>query len=295
MATTRAALPASSIKYKPVRKPQTLLIYLALIGLGAFFTFPFLWTVLSALKSPREIFVFPPPIFPEKFMWSNFVEVVRQVPFFRFGLNTLTVALLSVVGDITTATLVAYGFTRFRFPGRDALFLLVISTLLLPPEVTIIPQFLMFRMINLIDSLVPLILPAFLATSGFSIFLMRQFLLTLPKDLDEAATMDGAGSMRILWQILVPLSKPAIATVGIFSFLYHWNDFFRPLVFLSTPENFTLAIGLRYFQRAVQTGGEPKEQLLMAAVVMMTIPVTILFFAMQHYFVEGIAMSGIRR
>lgn len=284
-------MTTTSIQAKPARRPETLLIYLALVVLSILFTFPFVWTMLSALKSPKEIFVFPPPVFPEKFMWSNFAEV----PFFRFAFNTLTVALLSVVGDTVTATLVAYGFTRFRFPGREALFILVISTLLLPPEVTIIPQFLMFRVTDLIDSLVPLILPAFLATSGFSIFLMRQFLLTLPKDLDEAAMIDGASSFRILWQILVPLSKPAIATIAIFSFLYHWNDFFRPLVFLSSPENFTLAIGLRYFQRAVQTGGEPREQLLMAAVVMMTIPVTVLFFAMQHYFVEGIAMSGIRR
>ncbi len=285
----------TSVSVRHQSKLQTTLLYAALVILSIFLTFPFVWTVLSALKSPQEIFVFPPPIFPEKLMWGNFGEVVRQVPFFRFALNTLTVGLLSVIGDIVTATVVAYGFTRFRFPGRDVLFMLVISTMLLPPEVTIIPQFLIFRRIGLIDSLVPLILPAFLATSGFSIFLMRQFLLTLPKDLDEAATMDGAGTFRILWQILVPNSKPAIATVGIFSFLFHWNDFFRPLVFLSTPDNFTLAIGLRYFLRAVQTGGEPREQLLMAAVVMMTIPVTILFFAMQHYFVEGIAMSGIRR
>lgn len=269
--------------------------YLGLFLLSALFSFPFLWTLLTAFKSPQEIFLFPPPLWPEQFLWQNFVEVWRQVPFFTFLLNTLTVAVISIFGDVMTGSLVAYGFARFRFPGRELLFMLVISVLILPEEVTIIPQFIIFRNLGWLDTLKPLILPAFLGGGAFNIFLLRQFFLTIPRDLDEAAMIDGAGTLRILWQVLIPLAKPAIATVAIFSFLFHWNDFLRPLIYLNTVDNFTLALGLRFFRQTAETGGEPKEHLLMAASVMMTLPVLLLFFSLQRYFVEGITMSGIKR
>lgn len=269
--------------------------YLGLFLLSALFSFPFLWTLLTAFKSPQEIFIFPPPLLPEQFLWQNFVEVWRQVPFLTFLLNTLTVAMISILGDVLTGSLVAYGFARFRFPGRELLFMLVISVLILPEEVTIIPQFIIFRNLGWLDTLKPLILPAFLGGGAFNIFLLRQFFLTIPRDLDEAAMIDGAGTLRILWQVLIPLAKPAIATVAIFSFLFHWNDFFRPLIYLNTVDNFTLALGLRFFRQTAETGGEPKEHLLMAASVMMTLPVLVLFFSLQRYFVEGITMSGIKR
>jgi multiple sugar transport system permease protein len=271
------------------------IVYAVLIVLGLFFTFPFVWTVLTAFKAPYEIFKFPPTIFPNEFLWSNFVVVWQRAPFFTFLINTLIVAGLSIVGDVVTASLVAYGFARFRFPGRDVLFLLVLSVLILPEEVTIIPQFMIYRWMDWLDTLKPLILPAFLGGGAFNIFLLRQFFMTIPRDLDEAAMIDGAGSFRILWQVLIPLSKPAIATVAIFSFLFHWNDFFRPLIFLNTTEKFTLSLGLRFFQTSVEQGGEPLVQLLMAASVMMTIPVIVLFFSLQRYFIEGITMSGIKR
>lgn len=269
--------------------------YVGLCLLSALFSFPFLWTLLTAFKSPQEIFLFPPPLLPEHFLWQNFVEVWRQVPFFTFLLNTLTVAIISILGDVLTGSLVAYGFARFRFPGRELLFMLVISVLILPEEVTIIPQFIIYRNLGWLDTLKPLILPAFLGGGAFNIFLLRQFFLTIPRDLDEAAMIDGAGTLRILWQVLIPLAKPAIATVAIFSFLFHWNDFLRPLIYLNTVDNFTLALGLRFFRQTAETGGEPKEHLLMAASVMMTLPVLLLFFSLQRYFVEGITMSGIKR
>jgi multiple sugar transport system permease protein len=270
-------------------------VYALLFVLSFIFTFPFVWTVLTAFKAPYEIFRFPPPLLPETFRWMNFVQVWQEAPFFTFLINTLTVALLSIVGDVVTASLVAYGFARFRFPGRDFLFLLVLSVLILPDEVTIIPQFIIFRNLGWLDTLKPLILPAFLGGGSFNIFLLRQFFMTLPRDLDEAAMIDGASSFRILWQILIPLSKPAVATVVLFSFLFHWNDFFRPLIYLNTTENYTLALGLRFFQTNIETGGDPKQHLLMAASVMMTLPIIVLFFSMQRYFVEGITMSGIKR
>ncbi|GIW61092.1 MAG: sn-glycerol-3-phosphate transport system permease protein UgpE [Patescibacteria group bacterium] len=278
-----------------VSKRAQLWLYILLIILSIIFTFPFVWTILTAFKAPYEIYVFPPPILPEQFRWSNFAEVWRQAPFLIFLLNTLTVAVLSIIGDITTASLVAYGFARFRFPGRNLLFLVVLSGLILPEEVTIIPQFMIYRALNWLDTLKPLILPAFLGGGAFNIFLLRQFFLTIPRDLDEAAMIDGAGSLRVLWQIILPLSKPALATVCIFSFLFHWNDFFRPLIYLNTTERFTLSLGLRFFQTAAERGGQPLEHLLMAASVMMTLPVLVLFFSLQRYFIEGITMSGIKR
>lgn len=270
-------------------------LYALLVVLGVLFTFPFVWTVLTALKSPTEIFVFPPPMFPAEWQWNNFAEVWRQAPFHLFLINTLTVVTLSIIGDVVTASLVSYGFARFRFPGKNILFLMVLSVLILPEEVTIIPQFMIFRSLGWLDSLRPLILPAFLGGGAFNIFLLRQFFMTIPMDLDEAAMIDGASSLRILWQILLPLCKPALVTVCIFSFLFHWNDFFRPLIYLNSTDRFTLSLGLRFFQTAADRGGQPLEHLLMAASVMMTIPVLALFFALQRYFIEGIAMSGIKR
>jgi multiple sugar transport system permease protein len=280
----------------PRRSLGRVLLFVALAVLGLLFTIPMIWAVLSALKTPQELAMFPPRVLPERPVWSNFIQVWSEVPFFSFLQNTLIVAVLSVIGDILTAVLVAYGFSRFRFPGRDMLFLLVISTLLLPPEVTLIPQFIMFKWAGLLDTLTALIIPSYLATSAFSIFLMRQFFLTLPRDLDEAAMIDGAGSLRILWQILMPLAKPGITTVALFSFLFHWNDFIRPLIFLNSAEKFTLSLGLRFFQKSVTTGGGlPQDNLLMAAAVMMTLPVMLLFFFSQRYFIQGSAMAGIKR
>ncbi len=294
MATDAKRTKFISARFVVGRSGQPI-IYALLIVLGVLFTLPFVWTVLTAFKAPYEIFVFPPTFFPKEFQWSNFAVVWQRAPFSTFLLNTLVVAGLSIVGDTITASLVAYGFARFRFPGRGFLFLLVLSVLILPEEVTIITQFMIYRWMGWLDTLKPLILPAFLGGGAFNIFLLRQFFMTIPRDLDEAAMIDGASSFRILWQILIPLSKPAIATVAIFSFLFHWNDFFRPLIFLNTTEKFTLSLGLRFFQTSVEQGGEPLVQLLMAASVMMTIPIIVLFFSLQRYFIEGITMSGIKR
>jgi len=297
--TTNSTKPAKRASFVSARRAVSgwgqPVVYILLVVLSAAFTFPFIWTVLTALKAPWEIFRFPPIFIPEKLLWDNFAEVWRQAPFLTFLKNTLIVAGLSIAGDIITASLVAYGFARFRFPGKEFLFLLVLSVLILPEEVTIIPQFLIYRTLGWVDTLKPLILPAFLGGGAFNIFLLRQFFLTIPRDLDEAAMIDGAGSLRILWQILIPLAKPAMATVAIFSFLFHWNDFFRPLIYLNSIDNFTLSLGLRFFQTSADSGGEPTQHLLMAASVMMTIPVIVLFFSMQGYFIEGITMSGIKR
>lgn len=264
------------------------------IVLAALFLAPFIWALLSSLKTPAEIYVFPPSWLPENPRWGNYAEVWRQIPFARFYLNTIIVTFFSVIGQVVSATLVAYGFARFTFPGRNLLFGLVLATLVLPEEVTLIPRFILFQKINWLDTFLPLIVPSFLGGGAFFIFLLRQFMLSIPRELEEAAELDGAGSLRVLWSVVLPLIQPALASVAIFSFLREWNDFIHPLIYLRSTENYTLALGLRFFQQAAETGGEPKEALLMAAALMVAAPCILVFLFAQRYFVRGIMMSGLK-
>jgi multiple sugar transport system permease protein len=220
--------------------------------------------------------------------------VFRVVPFGQFLLNSAKVAALAVLGQTLSATLVAYGFARFRFPLRGFLFALVLSTLLLPREVTWIPLFLLYKKLGWLDTLRPLIVPSFFGGGAFFIFLLRQFFLTLPRDLDEAAKIDGANSLQVLVRVLMPLARPALATAAIFSFLGHWNEFTEPLIFLNNARNFTVPLGLRYFQTLPNESQEPRDHLLMAASLICLAPCLIMFFTAQRQFVKGIVMSGIK-
>jgi len=255
---------------------------------------PFLWTVISSLKAPTEITTYPPVFVPERLRFENYARAWSKVPFLTFYVNSVIVTGLAVTGQVLSATLVAYGFARFQFPLRGPLFMLVIATLIIPWEVTIVPSFLLYKFLGWIDTLKPLIVPSWFGGAPLYIFLLRQFFMTIPRDLDEAAEMDGANSFRVLWQILVPLCLPAITTVAIFSFLQHWNEFIQPLIFLNSQENFTVSLGLRLFQTSPADPGEPKEHLLMAAAVIASLPCIALFFAAQRFFVRGIVMSGIK-
>jgi multiple sugar transport system permease protein len=268
--------------------------YALALLLTVFFFGPFLWTVLSSLKTPQEIVTYPPTFLPEAWQWNNYVRAWNMVPFATFYTNSIIVCVLAVTGQVISATLVAYGFARFRFPGRGILFTLVLATLIVPWEVTIVPSFLLWKQLGQLDTLVPLWLPAWFGGGAFYIFLLRQFFLTLPREFDEAAKIDGASSLQTLWLVLLPLMRPAMTTVAILSFLQHWQEFIQPLIYLNTPTNFTVSLGLRYFQTAPTDGSEPKEHLLMAGTVIAAIPCVILFFAAQRYFVRGIVMSGIK-
>ncbi len=272
----------------------SLLLYAPALLLAALFMGPFLWTVGSAFKHPTEIYVFPPLLWPEEMQWRNWLEVWIQVPFARYVRNSVQVTGLAVAGQVLSTTLVAYGFARYRFPGRDFLFMVVLSTMILPFEVLLIPQFLIFRTLGWLDSYLPLIVPFFLGAGPFFIFLMRQFFLTIPLDLDESARLDGASSWRILWSIILPLSLPGLATVAIFSFLTHWDSFLGPLIYLNTMEKYTLPLGLRFFQLVADAGGAPREHLLMAASLTVSLPGLALFVLAQKYFVQGIVLSGIK-
>ena len=288
--TPRARAAGSSLALRRVVTGGT---YLVAILLAFIFIVPFYWTVATSFKSPQEIFVFPPTWIPEQIRWQNYVLVWQRVPYGVFVMNSTIVTVFSAIGQTLASAVVAYGFARYRFPGRDFLFLLTLATLILPREVTLIPTFLLFRNLGWIDTLLPLIVPHFLG-GAFYIFLLRQFFLGLPRELDEAARIDGAGALRTLWSIILPLSKPALATSAILSFLYHWNEFLEPLIFLNSTENFTLPVGIRYFQLLGSQGGEPMVQLLMAASLMMTLPCVLLFFFGQQYFVRGVVMSGLK-
>jgi multiple sugar transport system permease protein len=222
------------------------------------------------------------------------VRIWQLVPFALWSRNSLMIALLSVLGQVLSASAVAYGFSRFRFKGRDFWFVVLLSTMMLPIYITIIPRFVMYRYIGWVDSLYPLWVPAFFGGGAFNIFLLRQFFMTIPLDFDEAAFVDGASSWTIFWRILMPLSKPALSTVAIFGFLGSWNSFLAPLIYLNTKEKFTLPLGITWFRYVPMESSEPKDHLLMAASVTVTLPAVILFFSAQRYFIRGIIMSGIK-
>jgi ABC-type glycerol-3-phosphate transport system permease component len=221
---------------------------------------------------------------------ENYPEAWSAKPFTRYLLNTLFVTALCILGQVLTSSLVAFGFARLEFPGQNLFFLVVLATMMLPQEVTMIPTYLIFRSLGWIDTFLPLIVPSFLGGGAFSIFLFRQFFLTLPRELDEAARMDGCSSLGIYWNILMPLCKPIIATLAVFAFVGHWNDFLTPLIYLNSSDKFTLAIGLRFFQGVYLTD----MHLLMAASTLVLLPVLVVFFLGQRYFVKSIVLSGIK-
>ncbi len=272
---------------------QVLLYTLAIITAIAF-SLPFFWTMSSSLKTAAEIRQIPPTFLPETVRWANYTDVFRLAPFAKFIQNTVVVTALAMIGQILSAAAVAFGFSRFRFPGREALFFVVISTMMLPWQVTIVPQFLLFRYLDWINTYMPLIVPSYFGGGAFFIFLLRQFFMTIPRDLDEAAKLDGATSVRIFWNVILPLSGPAIATVAIFSFLEHWNEFIGPLIYLNTENKYTLSIGLRYFLSTPFGDDEPREAILMAASLIVALPSLILFFVAQKYFVRGIVTTGLK-
>ena len=286
-------LPTTRGRRRRVRRPAV--VYATNLVLGILFMLPFLWTLSSALKSESEIFDFPPRLIPAVPQPHNFVEIF-QAPF-RFSLwtfNSLTVALLATLGTVATASLVAYGFARFDFRLKNTLFMITIATMLLPGQVTLIPRFVLFKHLRWIDTLYPLWVPFWFGGSAFAIFLIRQFLLTLPRELDEAAIIDGASYFRIFWNVLMPLCKPAIAALAIISFIAQWDSFLEPSIFLNSPENFTLAIGLWFFKAQPMVASKPTTHLLMAASVTSIMVPIALFFSFQRYFVQGIALTGIK-
>ena len=266
------------------------LAWVALTLLGIFWMVPFLWMVSTSFKGIDEVYAFPPRFVPELVRWSNYVEAWQAIPFTRFFFNSLFVACATTVAVVLTSSMAGYSFARLRFPGRDLLFLAYLGTIMIPFPVLIIPLFILMRQLGLVDTLAGLILPA--AFTAWGTFLMRQFMLTIPREIEEAARMDGASFWRIYLQIILPLSRPVIATLGIFTFLGSWNDFLWPLITISSVENKTLPLGLTMFQSQIPI--KTPWQLIMAAATFSVLPVLIVFVLGQKYYVRGIATTGLK-
>ncbi len=276
------------------RKSGTIFLYLLAILLCITFGYPFFYTVSSSLKAPSEIYLFPPSLLPAVPQWNNYVRVLSEYPYATWFMNTMFITVVATLGTVLSASFVAYSFARFSYRGRDGLFLLTLATMMLPAQVTLIPQFILFWQIGWLDTFYPLWVPAWFGGAAFFIFLIRQFMMSLPRELDEAALIDGASRFRIYWNILLPLCKPVLATAAIISFMAEWNRFIEPIIYLNTPTKFTLSVGISFFKQNADSTSEILQHILMAAAVMMIAPTLVVFFAAQKYFVQGIAMSGIK-
>ncbi len=261
----------------------------ALVAVSAMFGFPVLWMVFCSLKSATELAENPFRLLPQQFEWTNYGEALAAMSFHRGLLNTLLLCTGSVLGTLLSCSLAAYGFSRLQWRGRNFCFALVIATMLLPWHVTMIPRFLLLRELGLYNSLAALVVPTFLG-DAFFIFLIRQFFLTIPIELDEAARLDGLSEWGVFWRIILPLSKPVLATVALFQWIASWNDFAGPLLYLSDPRKFPLAYGLQQFTSAYAD----QTHLLLAAATMFTLPIVLLFFLTQKTFVRGIATTGFK-
>ena len=271
------------------RRLTRVLTYFLLVAGSVVFSIPFFWLVTTSLKATRQITTYPPQWIPNPIVWGNFTDVFLYAPFDLYLRNTLFIVVFHLIGSVVTCSLVAYAFARLQAPGRDALFAVLLTTMMIPSWVTLVPLYLLFSKLRWINTFYPLIVPA-LTGNAFYIFLLRQFFLTLPRELEDAALIDGAGYAAIWWRLMVPLSAPALATVAIFSFMGTWNEFIGPLIFLNSRDKYTLALGLQVFVR--EHGAD--FGLLMAASTMMILPIIVMFFFMQRQFVQGIVLTGMK-
>ena len=260
--------------------------YLLLSVIAVVMVFPFIWMFFTAFKGNQEVYVYPPTLFPQEFHWDNFAHVLDTVPFLRFYFNSLLVTGFVTLSQVATSALAAYAFARIEFFGRNILFVLYLATLIIPDQVTMLPLFLLVSRLGWTDTYQALTIP-FMA-NAFAVFFLRQFFIGLPRDLEDAARVDGAGRVRILWKIVLPLSRPALATITLFIFLSQWDSYLWPLIVTNTESMRTLPIGLRFF---VEESGAQLNY-MMAGALMAVLPILILFFAAQKQFIEGIALTG---
>lgn len=250
---------------------------------------PFLWMLSTALKEPGQVFTMPPQWLPKPVVWSNFTRAWSSLPFAIFTTNSFKIAILSTFGTLLSCSWAAYAFARLKFPGKDPLFAIILSTMMIPGQITMIPIFIVMKFLGWYDTHLPLWVPSFFG-SAFGTFLLRQFFASLPVELDEAAKIDGCNPFQIYLRIYLPLSKPALATLGVLTFLSNWNNLLGPVIYLKTIEKFTLMIGLSFFQGQYTTD----YSLLMAGSTISLLPIILLYIIAQKYFVQGIALTGIK-
>ena len=268
---------------------KKILLYIVLVALGIAFVLPLIWMITVSLSTPEEIAQPGIRLIPSALRLSNYTYALTLMPFAKYTLNTLIITFFAVAGGLLSSALVAFAFARLEAPGKNALFIFMLSTVMLPQMVTMIPLFIIFKSIGWYDSMMPLIIPAFFG-NAFYIFLMRQFFLTIPVELEEAARIDGCGYFRTFWQIILPLSKPVLVSVAVFSFVAHWNDFMGPLIYLRSVDKRTLALGLATFS---DVWGVDVVS-LMAASTAVLLPLIIIFSLAQRYFVQGVVTTGLK-
>ena len=288
----RASAPAANhgrslLSMRARRLIKRVVVYALLLGLSVAFILPFMWMISTSLKQSKDVFTFPPSFLPNSFEWRNYITGWTVLPFNTFLRNSLIVTCANVVGNLISCSLVAYGFARLRARGRDLLFLFLLATIMIPREVTIVPRFLLFKQVGLVNTLWPLILPAWFGYPFF-IFLLRQFFMSIPHELDDAARIDGASTFRIFTQVILPLSKPALAAVAIFAFIGNWSNVLDPLIYIRSQDLYTLALGLNLFRGVNLT----QFNLLMAVSIITLLPVLIVFFMAQKLFIQGVTLTG---
>lgn len=271
------------------RRLREVLGYSLAVVVGLVFLLPLFWMISSSLKPNYQVLAFPPRWIPDPITWTNYPEALTYVPFGRYALNTLFVTVMVIIGHVLSCTLVAYAFARLRAPGKDLLFVILLATMMLPYPVTMIPIYIGFKTVGWVNTFLPLIVPAFFG-SPFYIFLMRQFFLTLPPDLEDAARVDGANTLQILWHVILPISRPALATVAIFTFQAVWNDFLPPLIYLHDQSKYTISLGLNFFRSSYDV----RWAYLMAASLVTMLPVILVFFVAQRQFIKGITVTGLK-
>jgi len=264
--------------------------YVLLTAIGAVMVGPFLWMVSTSMMDQQDIFRVPPLWIPDQIHLRNYRAIMDVLPLGKLLLNSFTIAVSATVGQLCSCTLAAYAFARMRFRGNGVLYFVLLATMMIPAQVTMIPTFLIMKSLGLIDTLYALIVPAFFG-GAFGTFLLRQFFSTIPTDLEDAARMDGCGRFRILWSIVLPLSKPALATLALFTFMTYWNDLLGPVIYLSSVENATLTMGLANLQSGVMV---TRYDLLMAGSVLSVLPILLLLIIGQRWFVKGIATTGLK-
>ncbi|MFN8493809.1 MAG: carbohydrate ABC transporter permease [Caldilineaceae bacterium] len=268
---------------------RQLWLFLLILPGALLFLTPWVWMILTAGKEAKLIWKIPPVWIPPVYRWQNFIEAWQKGAFATFTFNTAFISILNVIAVVLSCSIAAYAFARINFPGRNALFLLVLSTMMLPAQVTLIPLFMIFSKLGWVNTFKPLVVPLFFG-DAFSIFLLRQFLMTIPRELDEAALIDGCSRIGVFFRILAPQVMPALIVVAIYQFTYSWNDFFGPLIYLNSPELFTITLGLTRFMGRTQTD----IQYLMAMTVVSTLAPIVIFFFTQRTFLQGIVITGIK-
>jgi multiple sugar transport system permease protein len=276
-------------KIKDVQlSPKRVLLHIVLIALAATMVFPFLWTLSASLKGNDAVLATPPSLFPSPVHWDNYSAVFQALPLARFFVNSLLVAVSTTLLQLLTCAMAAYAFARIRFRGRDLLFLVYLITLMVPAQVTMVPLFILMRLLGLTNSYAGLILPG--VTSAFGVFLLRQFFLTIPRDLEEAAFLDGASHWTVFWRVILPLSRPGLAALTIFSFMASWNSFLWPLLIITDQSLMTLPLGLSTLQGQYTTVWNQ----LMAGTVISILPIVVVYVLAQRHFVEGMTLSGLK-